>query len=500
MAAHFGDMLLNRRRQMGMSIQQVANTIKIRPQIIEFFENENFESMPPRGYAQGMISSYARFLGLNPREVVNAYFDDLVEYERNSGSSAGKFQEGAGIASARSSTAQGRFMMVDGGRTDISRYGQRPLQAGYATESGSGKEIREMRARVRKTLPPAQGSVPRSYAAASHDPREGYGDGGYGSSARMSSGRAIRRTGDRGDSRGRNASGRVLDGSSNRGVSTRGTSRGSRGSVNRMNAQRASGYQQRGGSPSRGSYSRVSNSRGAQSFIHQLDRRFLIAGIVLILLVVVGIFMLVRGCSSSAAATNDSSVQATTSVSSNKSKNKKASSASDDVDASESDSSTDDTSSDVDESSSDSSTDSDENPDSSEGTSSANDGADGTSEEITAVKVSVAKNKTAWVEVKVDGKSVYAAQATGPFSQEFTPTSSIEITTSKPTYVTIKKNGKKVRYDTKTSGVARVTITVPKTESTSTDADTSAIDGNDAASAMRTGTDTSGTTDATTAH
>ena len=36
MAARFGDMLLEQRRRMGLSIQQVANTIKIRPQIIEF--------------------------------------------------------------------------------------------------------------------------------------------------------------------------------------------------------------------------------------------------------------------------------------------------------------------------------------------------------------------------------------------------------------------------------------------------------------------------------
>ena len=56
MAARFGDMLLEQRRRMGLSIQQVANTIKIRPQIIEFFETGNFASMPPRGYAQGMIS------------------------------------------------------------------------------------------------------------------------------------------------------------------------------------------------------------------------------------------------------------------------------------------------------------------------------------------------------------------------------------------------------------------------------------------------------------
>ena len=112
MAACFGDMLLEQRRRMGLSIQQVANTIKIRPQIIEFFETGNFASMPPRGYAQGMISSYARFLGLNPREVVNAYFDDLMAYERETSQQGGRFQDAAGYVNSRSSVDNGRFLMV----------------------------------------------------------------------------------------------------------------------------------------------------------------------------------------------------------------------------------------------------------------------------------------------------------------------------------------------------------------------------------------------------
>ncbi len=138
MAARFGDMLLEQRRRMGLSIQQVANTIKIRPQIIEFFENGNFASMPPRGYAQGMISSYARFLGLNPREVVNAYFDDLMAYERETSQQGGRFQDAAGYVNSRSSVDNGRFLMVQGGRS--TRYEQRPQQAGYITETGSGEE------------------------------------------------------------------------------------------------------------------------------------------------------------------------------------------------------------------------------------------------------------------------------------------------------------------------------------------------------------------------
>ena len=176
MAARFGDMLLEQRRRMGLSIQQVANTIKIRPQIIEFFETGNFASMPPRGYAQGMISSYARFLGLNPREVVNAYFDDLMAYERETSQQGGRFQDAAGYVNSRSSVENGRFLMVQGGRS--TRYGQRPQQAGYITETGSGEEIRSQRDRFRSTPMPEDRALPAARGVA-RDPRAGYGDGGY---------------------------------------------------------------------------------------------------------------------------------------------------------------------------------------------------------------------------------------------------------------------------------------------------------------------------------
>ena len=78
---------------------------------------------------------------------------------------------------------------------------------------------------------------------------------------------------------------------------------------------------------------------------------------------------------------------------------------------------------------------------------------------------------------------------------------SIEITTSKPSDVTVTKNGEKVRYDTKTSGVARVTITVPKKETTdsedgeSTDGtDPQSTDGTDAQSTDGTDTASDGQT------
>lgn len=438
MAARFGDMLLEQRRRMGLSIQQVANTIKIRPQIIEFFENGNFASMPPRGYAQGMISSYARFLGLNPREVVNAYFDDLMAYERETSQQGGRFQDAAGYVNSRSSVDNGRFLMVQGGRS--TRYGQRPQQAGYVTETGSSEEIRSQRDRFRSTPAPEERALPAARGVA-RDPRVGYGDGGYSdrgyrgvSSGRPRGGYADadttqvtprlrsqsqpysqRSSAPRSGQRNYQGRGELAPRSGQRNMQRQGSYRG-RSDNNRGRMPQGTG---RGGSNRGRGGGRAPQNNG-------LDPRIVYAGIgAVALLLIVLIVVLLRGCGSSAPESTPETPVATKTTT--KKSSKKTGSVDEDTDETT---------------------------------------AKKEENEVTKVKISVAKGKTAWIEVKVDGKSVYGAQATGPFEQEYTPESSIEITTSKPSDVTVTKNGEKVRYDTKTSGVARVTITVPKKETT----------------------------------
>ena len=461
MAARFGDMLLNRRRQLGMSIQQVANTVKIRPQIIEFFETGNFASMPPRGYAQGMIASYARFLGLNPRDVVNTYFDELVEYEHTSGNQAGRFQEGAGYVSQRSNSQNGRFLMVNGGRTDGSRYGQRPPQAGYVTESGSGREIREMRDRVRRTLPPADRAVPSSYQLGNRDPRVGYGDGSLSRRNNQMRNVNIARPSRQGSRRNADRSNRQQPPRSQRsgnGQMVRATSYGSSRRTNAHKPQQQATRQVN---------ARRSTQRNRKTGFSSFDPRFLIGiAIVIVAMLALVVTLAVKGCTSNSQQPEQAPVAAAKNNSSNKkSKKKSASSSKKDSDASD-----------------DSNNDSSDDSLSSLDATTQSDSADGS----LVVRVKVAKKKTAWVEVKVDGKSVYASQTTGPFDKKFIPASSVEITTSKPSFVTVIKNGKKVRYDTKTSGVARVTLTVPtKTTGTS---DTGTSDSDDSSGTSQSGT------------
>lgn len=470
MAARFGDMLLEQRRRMGLSIQQVANTIKIRPQIIEYFETGNFASMPPRGYAQGMISSYARFLGLNPREVVNAYFDDLMTYERETSQQGGRFQDAAGYVNSRSSVDNGRFLMVQGGRS--TRYGQRPPQAGYITETGSTEEIRLQRDRFRSTPAPDDRALPAARGLA-RDPRAGYGDGSYsGRSYRGTS--TVRPRGGFADADTTQVTPRLRSQSQpygRRPSTSRSGQRDYQGRdelaprSGRRGMQRQGNYPgrsdgPRGRAPQGGARGGASRARGGSRAPHNngLDLRIVYAGIgAVVLLLIVLIVVLLRGCGSSTPETTPEAPVAS------KTTTKKSSKKVDSTDEDE---------------------DSDEDSDESTGSDASKTASNKKENEATKVKVSVAKGKTAWIEVKVDGKSVYGAQATGPFEQEYTPESSIEITTSKPSDVTVTKNGEKVRYDTKTSGVARVTITVPKKETSDSEKgetadDTGNADGTD---------------------
>lgn len=81
----------------------------------------------------------------------------------------------------------------------------------------------------------------------------------------------------------------------------------------------------------------------------------------------------------------------------------------------------------------------------------------------TVVKVKLKeKGAVAWIEVKLDGKIVLGKQVVGPFEEEFKVQTQIDITTNTPSAVSVYKNGDKVRYDTKVSGVGKVSIMAPK--------------------------------------
>lgn len=454
MSSRFGEMLLNRRRELGLSIQQVANVIKLRPQIIEYFELGNLAAMPPRGYAQGMIASYARYLGLNPREVVDAYFDELATYERVNNTGAGRFQDSVAEASPHSDNAAGRFMIVNG--VPNSRYGQRPPQAGYVSESHSPHEpapVSAMRPergphRLRygqqRTLPPAdgygRGSDPRRARAQGYRERGAMQAPYRGRPAGYPAG---------GFSRSQNAS---------RPMPLPGDQR-----------RRAGGGRQ-GYNVNRGRRGSGGGASGGLAFDNRILLMLLAVALLLVVLVAA---LLLKSCGPDSSASNEPTVQVQSDSAGSSDSSVEEEDDADVVDASDSSSTDASASSDTDAS-----------------------GSQQTVQQETKVTISIAKGKTSWIEVKLDGQYVYSDTPVGPFEQEYTVTQSIEITVDNPADVVIKKNGEKVRYDSKSSGVGRVSITAPKVVA---DSDSDATSGQQTDTQTASGSDGDASLDSTSA-
>ncbi len=82
----FSETLKNRRHELGLTISQASSVLKLKESVLIAFEEGDFENMPKSGYAQGMLASYARYLGLSPRELVDMYSEELYEYIHGSSS------------------------------------------------------------------------------------------------------------------------------------------------------------------------------------------------------------------------------------------------------------------------------------------------------------------------------------------------------------------------------------------------------------------------------
>ena len=68
-----GLLLKGKREEMGLSREQIAQTTKIRPHILQALEEENWDSLPSSAFVRGFLRSYARSLGLDEHVVSDAY-------------------------------------------------------------------------------------------------------------------------------------------------------------------------------------------------------------------------------------------------------------------------------------------------------------------------------------------------------------------------------------------------------------------------------------------
>ena len=519
-------MLLQRRRQLGLTCEQASRILKLREDVLIAFEEGDFESMPQSGYAQGMLSSYARYLGLNAREVVDLFQEELYEYVNGSGSHelrrrtrdtiAGRGISGYDVVNEAGSRPKayveyhgllptaggpagdmGNFATVTPARprqsvplaglgpSAVAAYGredhvyqqprqQRPYNSGLAYESRQQRSTARRRAsgQRRPQSDPAgrllregqQGVVDRDRDLVA--PR---GRAGQARTQRLYqrddvSTRSVRRGEYRDDLR--------YDGvaSPYERASTISGRRSSRNiaSVERPNVRRRQPSERSGAQGGR--RRQPARRGGVAGFVDAFlsDRRRALLLLLLVLAAVLTLILVfsVKSCTGSAqsAQTGSKTVNVTTAQGSGQDSSQGSGSGSD-----------------ASSPASDSKQDQAASVASGSGSTATGDAASGdqaqadaaATPERTVVQVSLASGEASWVEVTVDGKSVVADNLTGAWSQTYTVTDSIAIQVSNVDAVTVTNNGKKVDFSSKTSGVGTLTIKgtpAPATDETGGDA------------------------------
>ncbi len=488
----FSEALALRRRALGLSIAQASRTLKLREDVLVAFEEGDFEHMPQSGYAQGMLSSYARYLGLNAREIVDLFQEEVYEYRHGTSSHelrrrTRQTQSGRGLSG---------YDMPNEAESRPKAYVEyRPLLPSGGGPAGDLGDF--------ATTAPARprGSVPLAGVGAPAPGTRGYSGiqrpyNAPSTRERATSSTARRRPPSSRRARGDQA-GRLLDERQYRSsqrddfdpsartgrlylrddVSTRrvrageytddlrlddrprpsvpaSTVSGRRSSRNIANIERPNvrrrpvrGRGSSGRPPARGGFVAqfLSDPRRA------LFALILLLAVVLTAIVLFSVSSCVNARNQSAEPTQVVPVQGA-----------------DDADAANDSDATDDQG--ADEPAADDADATDEGAGGQDGADAADDAsadadasddadADEAAEpEETVVEVRVESGSVSWVEITCDGKSEVADSITGPWSQTYTVYDSITIQVANPDVVTVSKNGEQVELSPRAGGLGSVTI------------------------------------------
>ncbi len=516
----FSDILVQRRHELGLTIQQASGVLKLKEQVLVAFEEGDWDNMPQSGYASGMLASYARYLGLNPREVVDVYQEEL--YEHIHGTSSHELrrrtrdtQSGRGIS--------GYDVVNEAGsrpKAYVEYHTLLPSSGGPAGDMGAFATTSSARARGTGANVPLAGQrreASSSYPATSHS---AYVSGHPYNTGRAQVARDDARTSRSGSvqrrrRRDNDPSYRLLstaqsipdgEGRSNLNrtqrlrsgeVTTRGvrpseykddmryddvahpyerasTVSGRRSSRNIASTDRPN-VRRRPVQDGRNKNARRRRRGGVAGAFEDFfaDSRRAILVIVLALVVVLTVILTtsVSSCVRSATPEEGSQAQRTVAVTgageeSSSDQPSKAEDSTKATDATQDDAKPTATSEETD-----TATTAEETP------------------KETKVAVTVASGDVTWLEILCDGESKVADNITGPWNQTYTVTDSITIQAAKPDVVSVTNNGEKVSFDSKTGGVATISIKgTPLPE----DDEKATKDGEDSAGTSSTGA--SGTT------
>src|ERR1700722_18503619 len=73
MMKELGQFLKNKREEKGMSLEEVSVATKIGVRVLLAIEEGDLAKLPPKAFVRGFIQSYAKYLGLDVKEILNKF-------------------------------------------------------------------------------------------------------------------------------------------------------------------------------------------------------------------------------------------------------------------------------------------------------------------------------------------------------------------------------------------------------------------------------------------
>src|SRR5213594_3924506 len=111
--ASFGEELKRERELRDISLKEISEATKISIRFLEALEQNNFDVLPGGVFNRGFIRAYARFIGVDGEEMVNAYLHEVALREARQTKAAKGPQRptapaGAGATEAPAARAESR--------------------------------------------------------------------------------------------------------------------------------------------------------------------------------------------------------------------------------------------------------------------------------------------------------------------------------------------------------------------------------------------------------
>ena len=445
----FSEILSTRRRELGYSIVQASRVLRLKEDVLIAFEEGDFESMPKSGYAQGMLASYARYLGLDATEVCDIYLDDLDAYKHGR-----KSQKKSRGGSGGASTVRSQSPSV--GQPYVAKRGLLPTSGGMAGDLGSFATTR-VRSRDQYTDDRDGSDEDNDTVYVEYPQGRPYtGRMPIRTGRERTSGRRSRNRGDI-DTMSPNDYDYEDDlrfGRDVRSYEAASTGRGRQRTRRSGDRQRPSVRRQaRSGSSSprrdgrRGARGNGAGRRSQHGSRQPRSNRTLMLAIGAVAILTIIIVLTAVSCIRQGA---DES--RTVPVSSTESAAQGNTQSSSDATQGNNDQST------------------SKEPTSEQGAStgssahtggtsnSANTGKNNATEKETSVSVSVADGEVTWLEIECDGKSDVAETITGPWQKTYTVTESMTIQAGETSSVAVVQNGRQLQFESITAGIGTLRI------------------------------------------